>query len=247
MKKIIILLSLIPLAISIPCNARYFDPTIGRWLVPDPLAGKYPNISPYVYCLNNPLRNVDPDGQDITSTMTEDEEGNKHYAITYTATIVNESSQCFSSEQMGSVAQDIKKQIEDSYSGMIVTGEGKQISWETKADIVVADSPREGDNIFKIIDTDKLGKSQILGSIQQISSNLVGSNNHFQIGRTGAHEFGHGGGLPHPTDPNTGEVIKIDVGNLMQQTRYSKGTFINIDQIEKLNKLVNFWYGARKK
>ena len=42
---------------------RYFDPTIGRWLVPDPLAGKYPSISPYVYCLNNPLKNIDPDGR----------------------------------------------------------------------------------------------------------------------------------------------------------------------------------------
>lgn len=44
---------------------RYFDPTIGRWLVPAPLAGKYPNISPYVYCLNNPLKNVDPDGRKV--------------------------------------------------------------------------------------------------------------------------------------------------------------------------------------
>ncbi len=38
---------------------RYYDPTIGRWLTPDP-AGQY--HSSYVYCGNNPLNTVDPDG-----------------------------------------------------------------------------------------------------------------------------------------------------------------------------------------
>ncbi|MDR2064916.1 MAG: hypothetical protein LBP85_04320, partial [Prevotellaceae bacterium] len=27
-----------------------------RWLSPDPLAEKYPELSPYVYCANNPVR-----------------------------------------------------------------------------------------------------------------------------------------------------------------------------------------------
>lgn len=35
------------------------------WLSVDPLADKYPNISPYAYCAWNPIRLVDPDGMDI--------------------------------------------------------------------------------------------------------------------------------------------------------------------------------------
>ena len=33
------------------------------WLSPDPLLDKYPNISPYAYCNNNPIKYVDPDGR----------------------------------------------------------------------------------------------------------------------------------------------------------------------------------------
>ena len=45
-------------------GARYYDPDISIWLSRDPLADKYPYQSPYVYCGNNPLRIIDPDGRD---------------------------------------------------------------------------------------------------------------------------------------------------------------------------------------
>ncbi|MDD5539987.1 MAG: RHS repeat-associated core domain-containing protein [Candidatus Marinimicrobia bacterium] len=44
---------------------RYYDPNIGRWLSVDPMADKYPSLSPYVYCANNPLRFVDMAGDTI--------------------------------------------------------------------------------------------------------------------------------------------------------------------------------------
>jgi RHS repeat-associated protein len=40
-------------------GARYYDPSIGRWIVPDP-AGQ--GFSPYAYCGNRPLYYVDKDG-----------------------------------------------------------------------------------------------------------------------------------------------------------------------------------------
>ena len=43
-------------------GARMYDPDLARWTTPDPLAEKYPGISPYVYCNSNPVNFVDPDG-----------------------------------------------------------------------------------------------------------------------------------------------------------------------------------------
>jgi RHS repeat-associated protein len=43
-------------------GARYYNPAIGRWMSVDPMAAKYPGLSPYNYCLNSPINNFDPDG-----------------------------------------------------------------------------------------------------------------------------------------------------------------------------------------
>lgn len=46
-------------------GARYMGHELmTMWLSVDPMADKYPNISPYVYCVWNPVRLVDPDRND---------------------------------------------------------------------------------------------------------------------------------------------------------------------------------------
>ncbi len=44
-------------------GARYYDSGLSIWLSVDPMSDKYPNLSPYNYCANNPVMLVDPDGR----------------------------------------------------------------------------------------------------------------------------------------------------------------------------------------
>ncbi len=43
-------------------GARQYDPILCRWDRVDPLCEKYYNVSPYVYCSNNPILLIDPTG-----------------------------------------------------------------------------------------------------------------------------------------------------------------------------------------
>jgi RHS repeat-associated protein len=63
---------------SIDFGARMYDSRLGRWLSLDPLAQKYPELSPYQFCDNNPLVFKDDDGRDLIKiTVPANNDGTK--------------------------------------------------------------------------------------------------------------------------------------------------------------------------
>ena len=51
-------------------GARYMDHELmAMWLSVDPMADKYPVVSPYAYCAWNPVKLVDPDGRDFETIV----------------------------------------------------------------------------------------------------------------------------------------------------------------------------------
>ena len=46
-------------------GSRYYSSDLSIWLSVDPMAVKYPSLSPYVYCANNPVKLVDPNGDSV--------------------------------------------------------------------------------------------------------------------------------------------------------------------------------------
>ncbi|MBP7307167.1 MAG: hypothetical protein KA987_13690, partial [Saprospiraceae bacterium] len=64
-------------------GARYYDPRISLWYGVDPLASKYPSISPYAYVANNPINAIDPDGREIIIITGRDSKGNVSGQLRY--------------------------------------------------------------------------------------------------------------------------------------------------------------------
>ena len=56
-------------------GSRYYSSDLSIWLSVDPMSDKYPSLSPYVYCANNPIKLVDPNGEEIWIVG---ENGNKY-------------------------------------------------------------------------------------------------------------------------------------------------------------------------
>ena len=46
-------------------GSRYYSSDLSVWLSVDPMSDKYPSLSPYSYCANNPVKLVDPNGEEI--------------------------------------------------------------------------------------------------------------------------------------------------------------------------------------
>jgi RHS repeat-associated protein len=58
-------------------GARYYDSDLSIWLSVDPMASDYPSTSAYAYCGNNPLRLIDPNGEDwyeVVNPTTQEKE-----------------------------------------------------------------------------------------------------------------------------------------------------------------------------
>ncbi len=56
-------------------GARYMNPRLSIWYATDPMQEKFPDISSYGYCKNNPVIKVDPLGKECVNSI--DENGNK--------------------------------------------------------------------------------------------------------------------------------------------------------------------------
>jgi len=199
----------------------------------DPMAEKYYNTSPYAYCANNPINNIDPNGMDWNLTFSNDENGYKHYHLKITGVIYNSSSN--NSLNMNVLKDKIQEQISDVFSfskGLFdVT---------TTVDLKVVssiDDIKESDHVFKVVDQNTLNKNELaksdMGGLQiRLGTSLVEKILSGENSRTVPHEVGHTGGWDHTTN----------MDNIMSQSlsgNQNSGKSISVPQFKTLERNYN--------
>jgi len=91
----------------------------------DPLAEKYKNISPYVYCINNPLKFIDSDGRKIKFAPGVSEQFKKDFSTAI---------KTLNAHKVGGILQSLEKSSKVYYisetSGTVSNFDGKNtINW----------------------------------------------------------------------------------------------------------------------
>ncbi|MCI0552499.1 MAG: polymorphic toxin type 28 domain-containing protein, partial [Anaerolineae bacterium] len=126
-------------------GARYYDPQVGRWMARDPLAEKYPLLSPYNYSANNPVVNYDRDGRFIDTIVDVVSIAYDVYDIAKTV-VKGES---VSGTQVGALAADV-----GALFIPVVTGAGTAVRAASKVDDVVdiARAAEKSTDVAKVAD-----------------------------------------------------------------------------------------------
>ena len=154
-------------------GARYMDHELmTMWLSVDPMADKYPSISPYAYCAWNPVKLIDPDGRDVE--IVKDDE-NK--------TVTIKANFYYNTENLGSEKETFLSGFKNALN-----------SWEDDIRIALKDgtlgaSDYQVDFEFNYIDCDnpmdKARKDQIGNSLTNDpeyfdNTAIVSGNEHFK-------------------------------------------------------------------
>ena len=235
-------------------GARHYDAVLGRFITVDALYDKHFKVSPYVYCGNEPVGRIDPDGNDWRVQTHYNRETDKiEYKITVRAALINNSNN--KELDIKTLAGQIVEQVNAAYT---ISGDDFVSTMDMQLRTVNSvDDIKDTEHVLQIVDQDmltKTDKSVVMAETYKNSldvkigtkavSNMLNNDDN----RTFAHELGHSGGLGHT----------MNVENLMTQKKviqdfdgdYLKATQLNRSPIQtvrdnyihnKLNRHIPNW------
>ena len=182
-------------------GARYYDSRIGRWGSVDPLAEKFPGVSPYNYCLNDPVKLFDPTGKSGEAVI-------KGKTITVTSRMIFYGPKA-SSSLASSVTNEIRSLWNNAAGKVTIGGREYSVKFNITSEIVsdkkaasmAASNTDIKDNFIKLGETNSVGRSYM--DLGGNSGNFV-TTDALGTSTTAAHEYGHGVGLGHSSPDQLG-------------------------------------------
>ena len=218
-------------------GSRYYSSDLSIWLSVDPMSDKYPSLSPYVYCADNPVKLVDPNGEEIVITTSKNEDGNKIVNIKFTAVLVDKTrtdiltDDGLTESQMNDFRDQIVEAITQLWSTTVDDGTivnvDVDLSINPKGSLEYTVSSRHRIYLGERCDDGHVAEAAVGGTFMRLSPSLIKGECPNGIKRTVAHEFGHLLGLEHND---------IDMKNIM----YSGGSWANITSSQVNEILKNY-------
>ncbi len=196
-------------------GARYYSSDLSIWLSVDPMSDKYPSLSPYTYCADNPVKLVDPNGEAFDTEIDEANQTITIHAVYYTTK---------------KDAVPLKKELEawkKKGESFCYISEGKEYSVHFNLEI------RDFDDVDKAIDEFGKNKDDGVSNYFQINKtvenlkhesvngiNYEGNNMYVTKGqiRSIRHEIGHSLGLgdwDHGLMKSGGAIYGISKNNII--------------------------------
>ena len=184
------------------------------WLSVDPMSDKYPSMSPYNYCANNPVMLVDPDGRDYETVIDE-----KAGTITIVATFYT------TNDNKKTVQEALDVWNDQSGKHSFVNSEGKEYKVNFCLQVDDSDSPTISDvginvpagglsnNVVNILSPEEYKNTEKFfnvgtGDSRGHSDGKIINVNSTSPLRTLVHEVGHNLGLGESNAQNPFNAMK---------------------------------------
>ena len=137
-------------------GARHYDAALGRFITVDALYDKHFKVSPYVYCGNEPVGRIDPDGNDWRVQTHYNRETDKiEYKITVRAALINNSNN--KELDIKTLAGQIVEQVNAAYT---ISGDDFVSTMDMQLRTVNSvDDIKDTEHVLQIVDQDMLTKT----------------------------------------------------------------------------------------